>query len=115
VTAPQHEVLVVGGGPAGAAAGYWLAEAGRDVVVVERKTFPRDKTCGDGLTPRAVRQLRDMGLEHVLAGAHHRTEGLRALGHGMTIEMPWPSHPTCRPTATSCAVGTSTSSSPTTP
>lgn len=91
--APQHEVLVVGGGPAGAAAGYWLAEAGRDVVVVERKVFPRDKTCGDGLTPRAVRQLRDMGLEHVLAGAHHRTEGLRALGHGMTLELPWPSHP----------------------
>ncbi len=93
MTAPQHEVLVVGGGPAGAAAGYWLAEAGRDVVVVERKVFPRDKTCGDGLTPRAVRQLTDMGLEQVLAGAHHRTEGLRALGHGMTLELPWPSHP----------------------
>jgi len=93
MSAPQHEVLVVGGGPAGSAAGYWLAEAGRDVVVVERKVFPRDKTCGDGLTPRAVRQLSDMGLEHVLAGAHHRTEGLRALGHGMTLELPWPSHP----------------------
>lgn len=93
MAAPDHEVLVVGGGPAGAAAGYWLAAAGRDVVVVERKVFPRDKTCGDGLTPRAVRQLADMGLEEVIADAHHRTVGLRARGHGVTLELPWPSHP----------------------
>ena len=62
-TPHRHDVLVVGGGPAGAATGYWLAEAGHDVVVVEKKTFPREKTCGDGLTPRAVKQLADMGLE----------------------------------------------------
>jgi len=61
-TAGRHEVLVVGGGPSGAAAAYWLASAGHDVLVVEKKTFPREKTCGDGLTPRAVRQLHDMGL-----------------------------------------------------
>ena len=41
----------MGGGPSGAACAYWLAEAGHDVVIVEKKTFPRVKTCGDGLTP----------------------------------------------------------------
>ncbi|HMQ25642.1 MAG TPA: FAD-dependent oxidoreductase, partial [Acidimicrobiales bacterium] len=45
-TTHRHDVLVVGGGPAGSAAAYWLAEAGHDVLVVEKKTFPRDKTCG---------------------------------------------------------------------
>ena len=49
--ADRYDVLVVGGGPAGAATGYWLAQAGHDVLVVEKKTFPREKTCGDGLTP----------------------------------------------------------------
>ena len=88
-----YDVLVVGGGPAGAATGYWLAEAGHDVLVVEKKTFPREKTCGDGLTPRAVRQLADMGLEDAIARDHHRFDGLRAVAHGITIEMRWPDHP----------------------
>jgi geranylgeranyl reductase family protein len=88
-----HDVLVVGGGPAGASTAYWLAEAGHDVVVVERKTFPRDKTCGDGLTPRAVKQLSDMGLEEAIARDHHRFDGLRAVAHGITLELQWPEHP----------------------
>src|SRR5438046_3173534 len=58
----MHDVLIVGGGPAGAATAYWLAEAGHDVCMVDRKTFPREKTCGDALTPRAVQQLPDMAL-----------------------------------------------------
>src|SRR4051794_14685518 len=87
------DVLVVGGGPAGAAAGYWLAEAGHDVLVVERKTFPREKTCGDGLTPRAVKQLADMGLEDAIARDHHRFDGLRAVAHRVTLELRWPDHP----------------------
>jgi geranylgeranyl reductase family protein len=62
--------------------------------VVERKTFPRDKTCGDGLTPRAVHQLQEMGLEPAIAASHHRHQGLRALAHGITLELPWPEHPT---------------------
>lgn len=88
----RHDVLVVGGGPSGAATAYWLARAGHDVAVVERKRFPREKTCGDGLTPRAVTQLRDMGLEPALAGFHRHT-GLRALAHGITLELDWPEHP----------------------
>jgi geranylgeranyl reductase family protein len=86
----RHDLLVVGGGPGGAATGYWAAKAGLDVVVVERKTFPRDKTCGDGLTPRAVFQLEEMGVE---LDAYHRYDGLRAVAHGRSLEMRWPDHP----------------------
>src|SRR5262245_58070486 len=86
------DVLVVGGGPAGAAAGYWLAHHGHDVTIVERKTFPRDKTCGDGLTPRAVHQLDLMGLGDGLHG-YHRFRGLRATGMGRELELDWPRHP----------------------
>ena len=63
------------------------------MVVVEKKTFPREKTCGDGLTPRAVTQLRAMGLEEKIAANHHRYDGLRCIAHGVTLEMPWPEHP----------------------
>jgi geranylgeranyl reductase family protein len=87
-----HHVLVVGAGPAGAAAAYWLARDGWDVVMVERKLFPREKTCGDGLTPRAVYQLQEMGLDDKLR-PHHRYDGLRAIAHDRTIEMRWPEHP----------------------
>jgi geranylgeranyl reductase family protein len=87
-----HDVVVVGAGPAGSSCGYWLADAGWDVVVVEKKEFPREKTCGDGLTPRAVRQVADMGLEGALAGSHRFT-GLRAYGFGHSMEMQWPEHP----------------------
>jgi geranylgeranyl reductase family protein len=87
-----HDVLVIGGGPGGSSCAYWLADAGWDVAVVEKKRFPREKTCGDGLTPRAVRQLADMGLEGALAGAHRFT-GLRAYGFGQSLDLEWPSHP----------------------
>ena len=87
-----HDVVVVGAGPSGSACAYWLADAGWDVAVIEKKRFPRDKTCGDGLTPRAVRQLADMGLEGALAGSHRHT-GLRSYGWGLVLEMPWPDHP----------------------
>jgi geranylgeranyl reductase family protein len=73
-----------------------LAEAGWDVAVVEKKRFPREKTCGDGLTPRAVRQLGDMGLREALTGAH-RYAGLRACAFGRVLEMPWPEHPAFPP------------------
>lgn len=87
-----HDVLVIGGGPSGSSCAYWLAEAGWDVAVVEKKELPREKTCGDGLTPRAVRQLADMGLEDAMTGAH-RYGGLRSVAFGRTIELRWPEVP----------------------
>jgi geranylgeranyl reductase family protein len=85
-------VLVIGGGPSGSSCAYWLAEAGWDVALVEKKVFPREKTCGDGLTPRSVRQIADMGIEGSLAGAHRYT-GLRAHAFGKVLDLPWPDHP----------------------
>jgi geranylgeranyl reductase family protein len=83
---------VIGGGPAGASAAYWLARYGHEVTIVERKSFPREKTCGDGLTPRAVHQLNEMGLGDQLT-QFHRYNGLRATGMGRQLELQWPSHP----------------------
>ncbi len=88
----RYDVVIVGGGPSGAAGAFWLAERGRNVLVVEKKRFPREKTCGDGLTPRAVRQLHDMGLAEPLAD-HLRFDGLRSIAHGITLELKWPDHP----------------------
>jgi len=89
---PSHDVVVVGGGPSGAASAYWLADAGHDVLLLEKKRYPREKTCGDGLTPRSVKQLFDLGLEEELAG-HHRFSGLRSIAFGRTLELEWPAHP----------------------
>ena len=88
----DHDVLVVGGGPAGASCAYWLAEAGHDVLLLEKKRYPREKTCGDGLTPRSVRQLHDMGLAETMR-EFHRFDGLRSIAFGRTLELAWPSHP----------------------
>jgi geranylgeranyl reductase family protein len=91
-----HDVLVVGGGPSGSSCAYWLAEAGWDVALVEKKVFPREKTCGDGLTPRSVRQIADMGIEGALTGAH-RYSGLRTHAYGRVLDLPWPEHPSFPP------------------
>jgi geranylgeranyl reductase family protein len=69
-----------------------LAEAGHDVLLVEKKRYPREKTCGDGLTPRSVRQLYELGLADELV-KHHRFEGLRSHAFGRTLELRWPRHP----------------------
>src|SRR5829696_7856289 len=85
----RTDVLVVGAGPAGSAAAAWAAQAGHDVLLADAAVFPRDKTCGDGLTPRAVAELQKLGLEDWLR-AHTVNEGLRAHGFGQTLLLPWP-------------------------
>ncbi|NUS52875.1 MAG: FAD-dependent oxidoreductase, partial [Nocardioidaceae bacterium] len=88
-TERQADVIVVGAGPAGASAAYHLASAGVDVLLLEKAQFPRDKVCGDGLTPRAVRQLLAMGVD-VDAPGWARNKGLRIVGAGHRLELPWP-------------------------
>lgn len=83
------DVLVVGAGPAGSAAAAWAARAGLDVVLADAETFPRDKPCGDGLTPRAVAELQHLGLGDWLDG-RVRNYGLRAAGFGQELYLPWP-------------------------
>ena len=83
------DVLVVGAGPAGSAAAAWAARAGRDVVLADAAVFPRDKACGDGLTPRAIAELDRLGAgDWVRSRARNR--GLRAAGFGQTLLLPWP-------------------------
>ena len=86
------EVVVVGGGPSGAAAAYWLSQAGHSVAVIEKKEYPREKTCGDGLTPRSIFELQSMGFDFDVPELH-RINGLRSYGAGSMIEMEWPDHP----------------------
>jgi len=80
---------VVGAGPSGSAAAAWAARAGREVLVIDACEFPRDKACGDGLTPRAVVELQRLGLGDWLDGRirHH---GLRMTGFGTAVEVAWP-------------------------
>lgn len=85
----QTDVLVVGAGPAGAAAATWAALAGRDVLLADAAVFPRDKSCGDGLTPRAVGELRRLGLAEWLTD-QPQNWGLRAAGFGRELYLPWP-------------------------
>ncbi|MFC4947869.1 geranylgeranyl reductase family protein [Pseudonocardia sp. GCM10023141] len=83
------DVLVVGAGPAGAAAAAWAARAGLDVVLADAATFPRDKACGDGLTPRAIAELEKLGLGPWIR-THGTNRGLRAAGFGQELMLPWP-------------------------
>ncbi|NLC98060.1 MAG: geranylgeranyl reductase family protein [Actinomycetales bacterium] len=83
------DVLVVGAGPAGSAAAAWTARAGLDTVLADAQVFPRDKTCGDGLTPRAIAELDRLGLGDWVRG-HTVNCGLRAAGFGQELLLPWP-------------------------
>ncbi|MGL4173999.1 MAG: geranylgeranyl reductase family protein [Actinomycetota bacterium] len=83
------DVLVVGAGPAGSAAAAWAARAGLDVTLADAAVFPRDKACGDGLTPRAVAELNRLGLADWLS-KQPTNRGLRATGFGRQLHLPWP-------------------------
>jgi geranylgeranyl reductase family protein len=84
------DVIIVGGGPAGSTAAYHLATAGLDVLVLEKTSFPREKVCGDGLTPRAVKALTTMGLSVDPSDGWLINKGLRIIGGGGRIELAWP-------------------------
>ncbi|GAA2920968.1 geranylgeranyl reductase family protein [Streptomyces enissocaesilis] len=83
------QVIVVGAGPGGAGAAYHLARQGVDVALLEKAEFPREKVCGDGLTPRAVHQLVRMGIDTTAPG-WKRNRGLRFVSRGRTLELDWP-------------------------
>jgi len=84
------DVIVVGAGPGGSATAHHLARAGHDVLLLEKTSFPREKVCGDGLTPRAVRSLVSMGIDTSEQAGWLHNKGLRIIGGGMRLEIPWP-------------------------
>src|SRR5215472_2874571 len=91
-TAPADsaDVIVVGAGPAGSSTAFYLAQAGLDVLVLEKSHFPREKVCGDGLTPRAVKQLVGMGIPLNPEDGWFPNKGLRIIGGGVRLELNWP-------------------------
>jgi geranylgeranyl reductase family protein len=81
---------VVGAGPGGSATAYHLARQGVDVLMVDKAVFPREKVCGDGLTPRGVRAIERMGVDPTEPG-FTRVESLRTYGvDGVIVDLPWP-------------------------
>lgn len=87
----QRDVIIVGAGPAGSALAYFLAARGLDVLLLDRSAFPRDKTCGDGLSPRALRVLRSMGLLDPLLAVGWRVNNVLLFApNGRPITAPVP-------------------------
>ncbi|EPH07188.1 geranylgeranyl reductase [Propionibacterium sp. oral taxon 192 str. F0372] len=87
----QAEVIVVGAGPAGSATATFLARYGVDVVLLDKARFPRDKICGDGLTPRSVRMLARLGIDTSPEAGWHHLKGLRVYGGRVgQLDMEWP-------------------------
>ncbi|MTD56759.1 geranylgeranyl reductase family protein [Amycolatopsis pithecellobii] len=84
------QVIVVGAGPAGSTVATYLARAGVDVLLLEKTTFPREKVCGDGLTPRGVKQLIDLGVDTSQEAGWVHSRGLRILTGELTLELDWP-------------------------
>ena len=83
----RADVIVVGAGPGGSATAAYLADHGLDVILLEKSAFPRDKICGDGLTPRATKELISLGIDTT---GWQRTKGLRIKGGGHTLQLDWP-------------------------
>ncbi|MFJ9664082.1 geranylgeranyl reductase family protein [Streptomyces sp. NPDC101219] len=84
------DVIVVGAGPAGSTTAYHLARSGLDVLLLEKTEFPREKVCGDGLTPRATKQLVAMGIDISEEAGWLRNKGLRIIGGGVRLQLDWP-------------------------
>ena len=90
MTTRQADVAVVGAGPSGSTVAAYLARAGLDVVVLEKSAFPREKVCGDGITPRGVREMVSLGIQHPEDEGWIRNRGLRLVGRGRSLEIDWP-------------------------
>jgi menaquinone-9 beta-reductase len=88
--ADSADVIVVGAGPAGSSTAFHLAQAGLDVLLLEKSHFPREKVCGDGLTPRGVKQLLGMGIPLDAGDGWFPNKGLRIIGGGVRLELEWP-------------------------
>lgn len=86
------DVLIIGGGPSGSAAAAYAARLGLETLLIDAATFPRDKTCGDGLTPRAIHQLNRLGVGNQVT-ASYSNRGLKLHGFGGSVEAPWPESP----------------------
>ncbi len=83
----ERDMLVIGGGPAGAATAIRAARAGVAVTLFEKGPHGRDKVCGDGLTPRAIAALDELEIDH---SAAHRIDGLRMIAGRKRRELSWP-------------------------
>jgi len=88
--AGEADVIVVGAGPGGSTTAYHLAQSGLEVILLEKTAFPREKVCGDGLTPRAVRQIIRLGIDPTSDPAWRQNHGLRIMGGGMRLQIQWP-------------------------
>ena len=86
----EADVIVVGAGPGGSTAAFHLARHGLSVLLLEKSEFPREKVCGDGLTPRAVRQLVKLGIDTSEKAGWLHNRGLRVIGGGVRLELDWP-------------------------
>ena len=89
MTPARRDIAVIGAGPAGAATAIRAARGGARVTVFEKASPGRDKVCGDGLTPRAVAALDELGTS--LEGAH-RIDGLRMIAGNTRRELLWPAN-----------------------
>ncbi len=85
----EADVIVVGAGPGGSAAARYLATEGFDVIALEKAHYPREKVCGDGLTPRAVKEIELIGLPTPREEGWMPSQGLRMVGGGHRLEFPW--------------------------
>lgn len=86
----EADVIVVGAGPGGSTTAYHLARHGLRVLLLEKTEFPREKVCGDGLTPRAVKQIVKLGIDTSPENGWLRNKGLRVIGGGVRLELDWP-------------------------
>ena len=84
-----YDLVVIGAGPSGSAAAIHGVAAGHDVLLLESGELGRDKTCGDGLTPRAIHELAKLGLADALT-SHYANHGLKLHGYGGSVTAPWP-------------------------